>query len=53
MHHIVEPLKGDRASQHPVSRRALLEGSASADLVAAATGWGSAALGPGDANAGW
>jgi hypothetical protein len=36
MHPIVEPLKGDRASPHPVSRRALLEGSASAGLVAAA-----------------
>jgi hypothetical protein len=51
MHDIVEPLKPHHASRHPVSRRALLEGSASAGLVAAAAGWGSAALGPGDANA--
>src|SRR5262249_14164502 len=51
MHHIVEPPKPDRASPHPVSRRALLEGSASAGLVAAAAGWGAAALRPGDANA--
>jgi hypothetical protein len=40
MHDIVEPLKPDRASRHPVSRRALLEGSARAGLVAAAAGWG-------------
>jgi hypothetical protein len=51
MHDIVEPLKPDRASRHPVSRRALLEGSARAGLVAAAAGWSSAALGPGDVNA--
>ncbi|MBV8240170.1 MAG: hypothetical protein JOY75_05195 [Hyphomicrobiales bacterium] len=51
MRHIVEPPKPDRASLHPVSRRALLEGSASAGLAAAAVGWGSAALRPGDANA--
>src|SRR5215469_10108767 len=51
MHDIVEPLKPDRATRHPVSRRALLEGSASAGLAAAAAGWGSAALRPGDANA--
>src|SRR5262245_28412620 len=51
MHPIVEPLKPDRASPHPVSRRALLEGSASAGLVAAAAGWGAAAPRPGDANA--
>jgi hypothetical protein len=50
MHPIVEPLKPDRASPHPVSRRALLEGSASAGLVAAA-GWSGAALRSGDANA--
>src|SRR5215813_2931262 len=50
MHPIVEPLKGDRASPHPVSRRALLEGSASVGLVAAA-GWSGAALRSGDANA--
>src|SRR6266446_4030474 len=49
MDHIVEPLKPDRARRHPVSRRAVLEGSAS--LVAAAAGWGGAALRPGDANA--
>src|SRR5262249_30928080 len=36
---------------HPAPRRALLEGSASAGLVAAAAGWGSAALRPNDANA--
>src|SRR5499427_558585 len=52
MHDIVEPLKPDHASRHPVSRRALLEGSASAGLAAAAVGWCSAALRPGDANAG-
>jgi hypothetical protein len=51
MHDIVEPLKPDHATRHPVSRRALLEGSASASLAAAAVGWGSAALRPGDANA--
>src|SRR5262245_36794763 len=51
MHDIVEPLKPHHASRHPVSRRALLEGSASAGLVAAAAGWGSAALRPNDANA--
>src|SRR5215831_20695221 len=51
MHDIVEPLKPDHATRHPVSRRALLEGSASAGLAAAAVGWGSAALRPGDANA--
>src|SRR5262249_13023696 len=50
MHPIVEPLKGDRASPRPVSRRTLLEGSASAGLVAAA-GWSGAALRSGDANA--
>jgi len=50
MHPIVEPLKPDRASPHPVSRRALLEGSASVGLVAAA-GWSGAALRSGDANA--
>src|SRR5215510_5096743 len=47
MHPIVEPLKPDRASKHPISRRALLEGSASAGLVAAA----GAALRSDDANA--
>src|SRR5262249_12530142 len=46
----VEPLKPDRASPHPVARRALLEGSASVGLVAAA-GWSGAALRSGDANA--
>jgi len=51
MHPIAEPPKPDRASRHPVSRRALLEGSASAGLVAAAAAWGSAAPRPGDANA--
>jgi len=51
MHHIVEPLKPDRARPCPISRRALLEGSASTGLVAAAAGWGSAALRPNDANA--
>src|SRR5215468_11306262 len=51
MHDIVEPLKPHHASRHPISRRALLEGSASAGLAAAAAGWGSAALRPGDANA--
>ena len=51
MHHIVEAPKPNRTSGHPISRRALLEGSASAGLVAAAAGWGSAALRPNDANA--
>ena len=44
MHHIVEPPKPDCASGHPVSRRALLEGSASAGLAAATIGWGGASL---------
>ena len=51
MHPIVEPPNSDRATARPVSRRTLLEGSASAGLVAAAAGWGAAALRPGDANA--
>ena len=51
MHHIVEPPKPDRASGHPVSRRALIEGSASAGFVAAVVGGGGTVLRPGDANA--
>src|SRR5262249_19124782 len=50
MHPIVEPLKPDRASPHPVSRRALLEGSASVGLVAAAVSSGAAPR-PGDGKA--
>jgi hypothetical protein len=51
MHHIVDPPKPSPASTAPVSRRALLEGTASAGFVAAAAGWGSAALRPHDAHA--
>ena len=51
MHQIVQPLKPDPASLPPVSRRALLEGSASAALVAAAVGSSGAVLRPGAANA--
>ena len=50
MHHIVEAPKPNRTSGHPISRRALLEGSASAGFVAAAAGGGSV-LRTGDANA--
>jgi hypothetical protein len=49
MHQIVEPLKPDPASPSPVSRRALLGGSAS--LAAAAGGWGGATLLPSAVNA--
>jgi len=38
MHHIVEAPKPNRASVHPISRRALLEGS-SAGFVAAVGGF--------------
>src|SRR5262249_14459380 len=51
MHPIVEPPNSDRATARPVSRRTLLEGSASAGLVAAGAGWGAARLRRGDANA--
>jgi hypothetical protein len=47
----VETSKPERTSLPSVSRRALLEGSASAGLVATAGGWVSAAPGPGDATA--
>ena len=50
MHHIVEAPKPNPTSGHPISRRALLEGSASAGFVAAAAGGGSV-LRTGDANA--
>jgi hypothetical protein len=48
-HHILEPPKADRASQCPISRRALLEGSAS--VVAAVGGWAGTTLLPAAANA--
>jgi len=51
MHHIVEPPKPDYASGHPVSRRALLGGSASAGFVGAAVGGGGFVLCPSDAKA--
>jgi hypothetical protein len=50
MHHIVEAPKPNPTSGHPISRRALLEGSASTGFVAAAAGGGSV-LRPGEANA--
>jgi hypothetical protein len=50
MHHIVEAPKPNPTSGHPISRRALLERSASAGLVAAAAGGGSV-LSTVDANA--
>jgi hypothetical protein len=50
MHQIVEPPTPNPVSPPPVSRRALLEGTAGAGFVAAA-GWGSAALRPRDAHA--
>src|SRR6516164_6960014 len=49
MHDILEPPKADRASQCPVSRRRLLEGSAS--VVAAVGGLAATTLLPGRANA--
>lgn len=51
MHHILEPPKPDRASLLPISRRVLLERSATAGLIAAGADWVGAALRPGDANA--
>src|SRR5215813_5755322 len=49
MHDILEPPKADRAKQSPISRRTLLEGSAS--VVAAVGGWAGTTLLPGAANA--
>jgi hypothetical protein len=49
VHHILEPPTADRASQCPITRRALLGGSAS--LVAAVGGWAGTTLLPGAANA--
>ena len=49
MHDILEPPKADRARQSPISRRTLLEGSAS--VVAAVGGWAGTTLLPGAANA--
>ena len=51
MHHNIEPPQTDHASGHPVSRRALLEGSASAGFVAAVIAGGGCVLRSGDANA--
>src|SRR5262249_60710337 len=49
MHDILEPPKADRARRYPISRRTLLEGSAS--VVAAVGGWAGTTLLPGAANA--
>src|SRR5262245_5459345 len=49
MHDILESPKADRARQSPISRRALLKGSAS--VVAAVGGWAGITLLPGAANA--
>ena len=51
MHQVVDQPKPDCASARRVSRRALLEGSASAALVTAAVGGGGAILCPSAANA--
>ena len=51
MHHNIEPPQTDDASGDPVSRRALLEGSASAGFVAAVIAGGGSILRSGDANA--
>src|SRR5215469_7207041 len=51
MPRIVEPMKADPASPPRVSRRTLLEGSASSALGVATVGWSCAVIGPGAASA--
>ena len=51
MRRIVEPMKADPATPLRVSRRALLEGSASSVLGAAAVDWSGTVIGPGTASA--
>ena len=51
MHRIVEQPTGDPTGPLRVSRRALLEGSASSALGAAAIGWSSSVIGPDSASA--
>ena len=51
MHHIVAPANSERTSPSPLSRRALLERSASAGFIAAGASWVGATLRPADANA--